>query len=80
MELISPEKDVSVIFRDLILKKTVEHGQVPKSPTVTKPEQFLATVTLEKALNIAVKFGDPEVGAELENDFREKMEGGALGD
>jgi hypothetical protein len=80
MELISPEKDVSVIFRDLILKKTMELGRIPSSITVTKPEQFLATVTLEKALNIAVKFGDPEAGAELENDFREKMEGGVFGD
>jgi hypothetical protein len=80
MELISPEKDVSVIFRDLILKKTIELGRLPRSMTVTKPEQFLATVTLEKALNIAVKFGAPEAGAELENDFREKMESGAFGD
>jgi hypothetical protein len=75
MDLISPEKDVSVTCRDLVLNKIVEFGKIPKSITVTKPEHFIGAATLKKALNIDIKFEDPECGVEFEASFREKMEG-----
>ena len=49
-------------------------GAVPKSITVTKPEHFIGAITLEKALDIEIKFGAPEHGFEFESDFRKKME------
>lgn len=74
MELISPEKDLSTMMRDLVLKKIIELEAAPKSITVTKPEHFIGTVTLEKALDIEIKFGSPEHGIEFESEFRKKME------
>lgn len=74
MEMISPEKDLSSEMRDLILNKIVELGIVPKRITVTKPEHFIGVLTLEKALNIEIKFGIPEHGYEFETGFRKKME------
>ncbi len=74
MEMISPEKDLSSEMRDLVLNKIVELGAIPKSITVTKPEHFIGAITLEKALNIEIKFGAPEHGFEFESGFREKME------
>ena len=74
MELISPEKDLSSEMRDLVLNRIVELGTVPKSITVTKPEHFIGAITLEKALDIEIKFGAPEHGLEFESGFRKKME------
>jgi len=74
MEMISPEKDLSSEMRDLVLNQIVRGGSIPKSITVTKPEHFIGAITLEKALNIEIKFGTPEHGFEFESDFRKKME------
>lgn len=74
MEMISPEKDLSSEMRDLVLNKIVELGAIPKSITVAKPEHFIGAITLEKALNIEIKFGVPEHGFKFESGFCEKME------
>ncbi|MFZ3231742.1 MAG: hypothetical protein WA160_16155 [Pseudobdellovibrio sp.] len=76
MDLISPEKIAGLALRDLVLKSISEQKTIPAKIVVSKSEQLLGLIALEKSLGIEVGFGDMDQATEFEAAFREKMENG----
>lgn len=74
MELISPEKIAGHALRDLVLKSISDQKYIPAKIVVSKSEQLLGLIALEKSLGIEVGFGDMDQAIEFEAAFRKKME------
>ncbi len=75
VEILSPETNVSLFFRDTILRKIIELGKKPKTILVTKPEHVLGILVFEEALGIEMKISDvSKHGEEFESSFRAKFE------
>lgn len=76
MKLISPEKITGLAMRDLVLKSISDQKYIPAKIVVSKSEQLLGLIALEKSLGIEVGFGDMDQAIEFEASFRKKMEKG----
>ena len=72
--MISPEKDVGLTLRELVLKSILDQKSMPAKIVVSDAEQLLGLVALEKSLGIEVGFGNINQAVDFEAGFRKKME------
>lgn len=70
------EKITGLALRDLVLKSISDQKCIPAKIVVSKSEQLLGLIALEKSLGIEVGFGDMDQAIEFEASFPKKVRKG----